>query len=159
MPFAPLYELCPDVAKRETRAITVTPAANSGLPAGDYGFVEMYCNEPKCDCRRVFFSVLSSNTNQIEAVIAWGWEDVAFYKRWLGGLDPKMARDMQGPVLNFGSPQSKFAGALLDLARRTLLNDPTYVERIKTHYALFRSKVDGGAAKLLKGLRRNSRKQ
>src|SRR5258708_31547024 len=84
MPFAPFYDLCPAVAQRETRTVSVMPAAKLGLPAGDYQFIEMFCDEPKCDCRRVFFSVYSSRTNQVEAVIAWGWEDQAFYKKWLG---------------------------------------------------------------------------
>jgi hypothetical protein len=66
----------------------------------------MYCNERGCDCRRVYFMVFSSAQRQPQAVIAWGWEDLAFYTRWLGMNDPEMAREMQGPVLNLGSPHS-----------------------------------------------------
>src|SRR4029077_7239875 len=66
------HEAFPDLAAQETR--TITTLASAYLPAGSYTFIEMYCDEPHCDCRRVFFSVLSSNTLQIETVIAYGWE-------------------------------------------------------------------------------------
>ena len=144
MPFAPFHELCPTVAKAETRTVTLLES-RQGIPAGDYGFVEMFCDEENCDCRRVFFMVMSSVRKDVEAVIAWGWEDEAFYKRWLGMNDPAMAAEMRRPCLNLGSPQSKIAPALLDLAQAVLLSDPAYVDRIKRHYALFRAKVDEGA--------------
>ena len=142
MIYVPFHELCPDVAERETRSIIVLPTAKSDVPAGEYQFTEMYCSAPACDCRRVFWSVFSSTQQQVEAVIAWGWEDRAFYARWLGMNDADMTKEMQGPVLNVGSPQSRIAGALLELARKRLLVDPSYVARIKRHYALFRSKID-----------------
>jgi hypothetical protein len=160
MPFALLYHLCPDIAKSETRSITVPPGANLGLPAGEYLFAEMFCNEPNCDCRRVIFSVISSNSNRTVAVIDWGWENIAFYRRWLRDIDPSMAEEMQGPGLNRLSEQSKLAPLLLELARNALLADPAYVDRIKRHYALFRANVDGAAAnpsRLTKGPRRKNR--
>jgi hypothetical protein len=150
MPFAAFRERCPEVASRETRTISVLPAAQLGVPAGDYHFIEMFCDEPGCDCRRVFFTVLSSTQKQVQAVIAWGWEERAFYTRWLGINDPGMAREMQGPILNLASPQSEHAEALLELARKMLLADPVYVERIKRHYALFRSKIPGRVQKAKK---------
>ena len=60
MPFAPFHELCLDVAQRETRTITVLPAAKLGMPLGDYQFIEMYCNERGCDCRMASFSAPSA---------------------------------------------------------------------------------------------------
>lgn len=53
---------------------------------------------------------------------------------------------MQGPILNLGSEQSPNAGALLTAAATLLLADPAYRERIKRHYALFRSTIDGAAS-------------
>ncbi len=32
---------------------------NPWLPDDDYGFLEAYCNDENCDCRRVFFNVIS----------------------------------------------------------------------------------------------------
>src|SRR5260370_1437505 len=45
MPFVSFHDLCPDVAERETRCLTVMPNSNMGVPPGDYSFVEMFCNE------------------------------------------------------------------------------------------------------------------
>jgi hypothetical protein len=56
MPFAPLYELLPEVANTETRNIKVLDG--DGLPRGTYIFSEMFCNDERCDCRRAFIQVL-----------------------------------------------------------------------------------------------------
>jgi hypothetical protein len=78
------------------------------------------------------------------AVISWGWEPLAFYRRW--GNFPKTAKDakgMKGPALAPMNRQSDLAPALLELAKNVLLSSPEYVERIKRHYALFRATIDG----------------
>jgi len=136
MPFIPFHEALPDLAAQETRTITTLDSAH--LPAGSYTLIEMYCDEPHCDCRRVFFSVLSSNTLQIETVIAYGWESPEFYAQWMGDDDPETIRGLQGPILNFGSPHSDLAPALLDLVKTVVLQDDHYIARLQTHYALFR---------------------
>ena len=88
---------------------------------------EMYCDEPGCDCRRVFFTVISERLKPL-AVVSYGWESLAFYARWLHGTpaDPKL---LQGPILDPGSPQSKYAPALLSLIDEVVLADTAYVER------------------------------
>ncbi|MBA3441078.1 MAG: hypothetical protein H0T92_14530 [Pyrinomonadaceae bacterium] len=40
-----------DLAWQETRTITV--CGRDELPDGEYAFVESYCDEASCDCRRV----------------------------------------------------------------------------------------------------------
>lgn len=142
MAFVGFPEWFPKVAERETRCITVTPEANDDLPPGQYVFLEMYCDEVGCDCRRVFFYVLDANTRDVAAVIAWGWEDEEFYRKWSKNLDESFAPLLKGPVLNDGSRQSRLAPALLKLVREVLLEDPDYIERIKRHYSMFRRKVD-----------------
>ncbi len=84
MPFVPFYTLYPEIAERETRTITMFRGNQSGLPAGEYGFVETFCDEPDCDCRRVLFSVVSSRHNKLEAVVNYGWERANFYSKWWG---------------------------------------------------------------------------
>ena len=85
MPFEQLYERLPAVAETETRSITLLEdSMEFGLPAADYGFLEMFCNEPGCDCRRVFFTVISSRSQDMEAVICFGWEKKEFYHNWAG---------------------------------------------------------------------------
>lgn len=129
------------------------------LPAGNYSFLEMYCNEPDCDCRRVFFCVVSEKVKRIEAYITYGWESPRYYRKWLGYDDPFAISDLKGPALNVGSPQSRLAPALLNLFRDILLRDEAYIERIKRHYLMFRAKIDGkGVAGKAKGKRRLKKK-
>ena len=142
MPYVPLVELLPDLAKAETRTITVLPGSDAPVPPGNYSFVELYCNEPGCDCRRVFFNVISHKRGKVVAVIAYGWETSAFYARWYRQNDPQIIREMQGPILNPGSQQSELAPALLKLVRGTLLKDREYIERLKRHYWMFKGEVD-----------------
>jgi hypothetical protein len=147
MPFIPFPELCDEVARKETRSITLGRGGHGKLPPGSYEFLEMYCDEEDCDCRRVFFTVLSPAHREPLAVIAWGWEDRAFYEKWLSFHDPAMVTEMMGPALNLGSRQSKYAQELLDLAETFLLSDGAYVDRIKRHYAMFRAEIAAGTAR------------
>jgi len=104
--------------------------AGIDLPPGNYGFLEMYCDEPGCDYRRVFFCVMLDGRTTPEAVIAYGWENRKFYVDWMGDDDPLIIDDLKGPALNLSSPQSPLAPALLNLARNFLLRDKAYVEWI-----------------------------
>ena len=144
MPYQLLYDLFPKMAEEQTRSITVfDDGSKTGLPAGNYAFCEMFCNEPGCDCRRVFFNVIASFRQGPEAIIAWGWESRDFYVKWMGFDDPQIIAELMGPCLNIGSPQTESAQPLLRLVRDVLLQDKAYVERVKQHYRLFRAKIDG----------------
>lgn len=158
MPYSLFHSRFPEIAEKETRVVTVNDPASFNLPTGEYAFVEMFCDEAGCDCRRVFFSVITSHGNDVKAVIAWGWEDRAFYRKWLGSNDPDMIKDLKGPILNLTSPQSDIAPALLKLFKNVLLEDDAYIERVKRHYDLFRSTVDKGRAKKKKQKRNRKKK-
>jgi SEC-C motif len=145
MPFVPFHDLCPEIAMRETRVLTVLPGADVPLPPAQYSFVEMFCDESDCDCRRAFFTVYSSPGPKTEAVISWGWENAAFYKRWFGFGDTQLIETMRGPILEIGSPVSRNAKYLLQFFTTVLLADPMYAERVKKHYAMFRTAIDSGA--------------
>jgi hypothetical protein len=140
MPYEPFYERFGDLAWKETRSITIFN--HPKLPADDYGLIEAYCNDENCDCRRVFFNVVSQKRKEIVAVIAYGWESKEFYAKWFRRNDPKIIRQMRGPILNPGSPQSELAPALLKMVRDMVLKDPEYIARLKRHYQLFKEKVD-----------------
>jgi len=53
------------------------------LPVGEYGFMEFYCDEPGCDCRRVIIRVLRPDTgwNKPWATINYGWGNLDFYRK------------------------------------------------------------------------------
>lgn len=141
MPFRLFYDLFPEVAMAETRTVGL-PQPQGGLPAGWYSFKEMFCDEPGCDCRRVFFLVESSFRDDVEAVIAWGWEDLAFYEHWIKYGDKDEARELIGPILNPMSPETALAPHLLELFKQVLMKDADYLDRVKRHYSMFRKKID-----------------
>ncbi len=76
------------------------------------------------------------------AVVAYGWESTEFYAEWLGDDNPEIIEELKGPALNLASPQSKLAPAILDLINQLVLNDENYIQRIKSHYRLFRHRID-----------------
>lgn len=158
MPYALFHSRFPKIAERETRTITVVRDSARGLPAGQYGLLEMYCDEPDCDCRRVFFHVVSPLKSEPVAVIAYGWERPEFYARWMGDDDPLVMEQLCGPALNLGSPQSALAPAILEIVKNTVLRDPAYIERLKTHYRMFRSKIDERHSATSRRKRRKRRK-
>ncbi len=145
MSFRMFHEICPEIAVRETRSIALTEDFHKDLPSDDYAFLEMYCSDSDCDCRRVYFQVIAaSDPGVVLAVISWGWESLAFYRKW--GRYPGAAKDakmMKGPVLAPLTEQSALASALLELVKSVLLSSPEYAERIKRHYTMFRGKING----------------
>jgi hypothetical protein len=142
MPMTPFMERFPEVGARETRSVKVPEGQD--LPDGEYGFIELYCNETGCDCRRVTILVLRPETgwNKTWATISYGWENLDFYRKWGGAhSDPVQ---MQGPELDPINTQTEYSSALLDLFR-FVLESPGYVERLKRHYQMFRDSVERDA--------------
>jgi|GEM_PF-403565 len=140
MPMTPFFQRFPERGARETRSLTVT--GSNDLPDGDYGFIELYCNEPHCDCRRVMVVVLRPDTGwkQFWATINYGWESREFYRQWAGA--PHGDRGpWQGPFLDPLAAQTPYAPVLLELFK-SLLQSPDYVQRLKSHYQLFRAAVE-----------------
>lgn len=142
MPFRPFHDLLPEMAERETRGIIIPPGAEQGLPPGNYAFVELFCDEPGCDCRRAFLMVVASFAKEPQAVIAWGWETPSFYRKWYPRGSARDIRDLQGPILNDLSPATPMSQPLLDLFRTVILKDPAFVARVQRHYRLFREKIE-----------------
>jgi hypothetical protein len=140
-----------ELGKKETRSATVFENNPYGLPVDEYGLLEAYCDDEDCDCRRVFLNFVSRKRDEIIAVVTYGWEDKAFYRKWFGGSDSEAAREavreMTGLGLNSASRQSKFAPAALRLVK-DLLQDPNYVARIKRHYKQFKETVDNQPVQL-----------
>jgi hypothetical protein len=142
MPMTLFMERFPEVGARETRSAKVTQGGD--LPVGEYGFMEFYCDEPGCDCRRATIMVLRPETGwrKIWATISYGWESADFYRKWSrADSDPF---DMQGLSLDPLNPQTQYSSALLDLFG-FLLESPEYVDRLKRHYRMFRESVEKGS--------------
>ena len=140
MPYTSFQEKFPEIAEKETRVMTAV--ADTELPKGNYALFESYCDEKGCDCRRVFLNIFSERRNELVAVIAYGWENSKFYADWFGDNDPRIIESLKGPSLNLASPQSDLAPILLDLVSKYVLNDKSYIERLKRHYHMFRDLIE-----------------
>ena len=130
----PFHEKFPEIAEKETRCVILTE--NKHLPAGEYFLLESYCDDLKCDCRRVFINV--QHNGKIAATIGYGLESLEFHKKWIG--DDDLAKDVKGPILEFGCVYTKYAPALLKLFKDIVLKDEIFIELLKRHYAIFKQK-------------------
>src|SRR6185295_18051775 len=79
----PVHWLFPELAQREVRCVHVGPAADSHeddpLPPDEYVYVELYCDDLKCDCRRVLLQMISkTKPDEALAWITFGWEKERF---------------------------------------------------------------------------------
>ena len=128
----------PDVAAHETRVIEL-PYAQGGIPAGVYGFLELYCDDPTCDCKRVLLQVRPEHDpEKVLATINYGWEDLTFYTQWMSG-DQAAGRDITEASLDPLNPQTQYAQAFLRIFRAVVLQDKAYIKRLERHYVLFKS--------------------
>ena len=124
-----------ELAFKETRSVTVP--AGYPMPAGEYGFLEYYCTDGNCDCRRVIIRVFGQHSGDtVWATISYGWENAAFYRRWSPGTDN--AAEWSRPTLDPINPQSKYAEDFRALFGQ-IIQDKAYVNRLKRHYKMFRN--------------------
>ena len=59
MPYEPFIERFGELAWKETRSLRFFK--DPRLAGDEFGFIELYCNDENCDCRRVMFDVVSKN--------------------------------------------------------------------------------------------------
>ncbi len=126
MHLRPFHELFPDLASREYRSI-VLPDGGDEIPPGGYLYLECYCTDPGCDCRRVLLFVMNG-AHELVASIGFGF-------------DP--GSPFSDPLLDPLNTQSEYAWELLELAHEYLFSDDLYVQRLERHYEMFKSAVQG----------------
>ena len=120
----PFHELFPEIGLSETRSARVLQN-DEKLPADSYGFVELLCVDPKCDCRRVMINVLSEDSPAHLATINHAFEPPG--------------PDAPVPEQTFLDPlnrQSRHSQALMDLFKKLLSLDAAYGQRIERHYRM-----------------------
>lgn len=123
----PFHSLLPEIAQREVRCIHLQPAPGvpltSGLSAGEYAFVEFYCEDLNCDCRRVFIQVLARHQqDQVLASINYGWEEESFYRERMS-YDPDAPRQIVQGSLDPINTQSEHSEELLELFQQHVLDE------------------------------------
>jgi hypothetical protein len=123
---------------RETRMAKVVRGWM--VPEGEYWFVESYCTDEECDCRRVVISVVTKRRGwETWATINYGWESKQYYEEWVGGADKEW--DYQGPELDPMNEQSIYAEELLKIFKKEVEGNREYAERLKRHYQKFKERV------------------
>ena len=139
MEFAFFYEYYPDLAMHETRSMEIA-ADDDNVPIGHYGYCEMFCADPACDCRRVILNVTDEDFNTV-AMIGYGWENEYFYKKWFGSdyFTREDVRNFMGPVHHNGNAESEYADFFLNYFKTALVNDTEYIKRIKKHYRMVKN--------------------
>jgi hypothetical protein len=145
----PFHSLFSDLAQREVRCVHIGPAPGAapdlGLPADEYVYMEFYCDDLNCDCRRVFIQVISrGQPGKVFASIGYGWEKQSFYRKRMPWAPDKARGTVRGE-LDPLNEQSEFANAFLDLFQHVVLDEP-YRLRLRRHYRLFRDELARRAA-------------
>jgi len=132
----PFINRFPGLGDRETRVVTFMEGGE--IPAGKYFFLEFYCDDEACDCRRVIIKVVQESPKpEIIASINYGWEDPEFYVTWMGSEGEE--DEMTGAILDPLLPQSRHSSFFLRFFSEMILRDPAYEERLKRHYAMFKA--------------------
>lgn len=125
----PFVDKFPELGQKETRVITVLQKGDEGsLPLDQYAFVELYCTEKDCDCRRVMISVFANDAGSVVATINMGFDEQDAHA---------------GPFLDPLNAQSKYSSKFMEHFLDMINNDPGYLARLQRHYVMFKEKIDG----------------
>ena len=121
----PFHQIFPEATDPIT---TLTlPRKTGSIPKGSYGFVECYCTDPGCDCRRVLLLVLNDKMQQ-KAALFFGFDQQ-------GPLD--------GPFLEPAGSKAAYAPELLEFFVEKLNCGAQWLERIYRQYRAVREKLAG----------------
>jgi hypothetical protein len=143
MYFELLYSVLPQVAAKQTRVLTfLEDESASPIPPGEYAFLPFYCNERKCDCRRVMIKVVDEHINieRPQATLSYGWEPASFYKKWSVRMPPEELAWFKGPALDPFQSQGPYADSFERLFI-SMLEDQEYSRRFARLYAQFKWKI------------------
>lgn len=126
---------CPKIAEKETRIVKVQNPS-WGIEPGHYLFLELFCNDDTCDCRRATIHVVDIDGNNC-ANISYGWESLEFYTKFMYG-DKESAESVVGAQLLLDQPQTDDSNKFLNLFI-SMVENPAYANRIQSHYDLFKN--------------------
>ena len=146
MAHIPLFYVLPDVAIKENRNLIID-VKNARLPEGDYNFIELFCDDPECDCRNVVIEVIVKGEEKPLATMRYGWEDFEYYQKFIG------ANELNDEVIDckaaalIGEKQSEHADLLLRIFK-DFLRDEGYQKRLALHYHKFKEELKKRAAAL-----------
>jgi hypothetical protein len=127
-----------------TQIRTLTLNGAPDLPDGEYAFVDCYCTDPECDCRKTMIQVHLNK--RFVSLINYGWEPSEYYAKWYGtkSLDHHTLAEMKGPSIDINSPDLVPPHAILGFFKSIL--DDRYQNHFRTQYARFKQALTSTAA-------------
>ncbi|MFZ4547061.1 MAG: hypothetical protein ACOYN4_06490 [Bacteroidales bacterium] len=140
MPYTAFETYFPEIAEKETRVIQFFEGTE--LAGDTLILIEMFCDEPKCDCRRVMLNVFSEKRKEFVAAIAFGWENERFYKKWYPYGNENDIKELKGPALNAMSRTTDISEIVLKSVTELVLSQQNYIDRVKEHYYIFRKHIE-----------------
>jgi hypothetical protein len=159
MPFTPFADICPQIARRETRSLEVV--GNSKIPDGTYTFYDNYCDNPYCDCKCVVIEVESvACPADILAVLTYGWESSEFYAA--SGVGEEHPKAHSGVLVDSDRKHHRHADMLREIFEDYVEHNPDYAAVLQSHYDAVKATVGLGATqdkRLLQKRRKLKRKQ
>jgi len=134
MKFIPAGEVIGEAHQVRTVRITQSPQ----LPDGEYSFIDTYCSDPGCDCRKTMIQVMQEG--RLVSIINFGWEPAAFYQNWMGSsAEDNPLPEMHGASIDITSPNLVSMDGVLALFN-ALLND-MWIAKFKRHYGEVKAAV------------------
>lgn len=121
----PFYHIVPEAP--DPTWTLVLDRKTGAIPKGRYGFVEYYCTDPDCDCRRVLVLVFNEKLRP-KAAIGFGFDQEGPFA---------------GPYLDTSNPQAPYAPDLLSFFADALNAGPQWLLRLYRQYRLVREKLEG----------------
>jgi hypothetical protein len=130
-PFVPAGE----ILGPECQVRTIVLANDPHLPDGKYIFLDTYCTDNSCDCRKTIIQIF--HDNKLVSIVSFGWESPKFYLRWLKSTrDRELAQEMSGLSIDFSSPNLVSPDGIFLLVTRLL--DDKWISLLKENYRLIR---------------------
>ena len=132
MEFIPAGEIIGEAHQVRSVSIKQSPQ----LPDGEYSFIDMYCADPACDCRKTMIQVM--HNGNLVSIINYGWESATFYENWMGSSEKgNTVPKMHGASIDITSPNLVSTDGTLALFN-ALLND-IWIAKFKRHYDEFKA--------------------
>ena len=130
-PFIPAGEILGPECQIRSVVLTDDPY----LPSGAYTFLDTYCTDNTCDCRKTIIQIF--HDDKLVSIVSFGWESPKFYLRWLNSTrDRELATEMSGVSIDPSSPDLVSPKGILLLVKHLL--DEKWISMLKENYRLIR---------------------
>jgi len=134
MEFIPAGEVIGEA--HQVRSVRI--AQSPQLPDGEYSFIDMYCSDPRCDCRKTMVQVM--HNGRVVSIVNYGWESAVFYKKWMGrSAEDNTFPSMNGASIDITSPNLVSEEGILGLFNALL--DDMWIAKFKRHYKEVKSEM------------------